>query len=68
MAVLTVGPGQSIEAAVAHASPGDTIDVQAGIYTNDFIGIYQNLTLQAVGGPVQLVATSRSTQWQGNHR
>ena len=58
MAVLTVEPGQSIEAAVAQASPGDTIDVQAGIYTNDFIGIYKNLTVQAVGGPVQLVATA----------
>ncbi len=58
--VLTVGPGQqyaTIEAAVAAASPGDTIDVQAGIYTNDFIGIYKNLTLQAVGGVVKLVAT-----------
>jgi hypothetical protein len=59
-AILTVGPGQqytTIEAAVAAANPGDTVDVQAGIYTNDFVSIFQNLTLQAVGGPVQMVAT-----------
>jgi hypothetical protein len=60
VAVLTVGPGQqftTIESAVAAASPGDTVDVQAGIYTNDFVGIFKNLTLQAVGGPVQMVDT-----------
>jgi hypothetical protein len=58
MATLTVGPGQqytTIEDAVAVASPGDTVDVQAGIYTNDFVSIFQNLTLQAIGGPVQMV-------------
>ena len=60
MAILTVGPGQqytTIEDAVAAASPGDTVDVQAGIYTNDFVTIVKNLTLQAIGGPVQMVAT-----------
>ncbi len=52
MAILTVGPGHfaTIEAAVAAASPGDTVDVPAGIYTNDFVSIFQNLTLQAIGG------------------
>ncbi|HEY2617875.1 MAG TPA: Hint domain-containing protein [Acetobacteraceae bacterium] len=60
MATLTVGPGQqyaTIEAAVAAAASGDTVDVQAGIYTNDFVGIFKNLTLQAVGGVVRMVAT-----------
>jgi hypothetical protein len=60
MAILTVGPGQQyskIASAVAAANPGDTVDVQAGIYTNDFVSIFQNLTLQAVGGPVQMVDT-----------
>ena len=57
MAIITVLPGQSIEDAVAAASPGDTVDVQAGIYTNDFVSIFKNLTLQAIGGPVQMVAT-----------
>ena len=62
MAILTVGPGQqfsTIEAAVAAAGSGDTIDVQAGIYTNDFVSIFQNLTLQAIGGPVQMVETTQ---------
>src|SRR5215468_11628115 len=56
MAILTVGSsGQqftSIEAAIEASNPGDTIDVNAGTYNDDFLGIYQNLTLQAVGGPV----------------
>jgi hypothetical protein len=61
MAILTVGAGQqyrTIGAAVAAAQSGDTINVQAGTYTNDFISdTATNLTLQAVGGMVKLVAT-----------
>ena len=61
MATLTVGSGQqyaTIAAAVAAAQSGDTINVQAGTYTNDFISdSNKDLTLQAVGGPVKLVAT-----------
>jgi hypothetical protein len=57
MAVLTVGAGQQFTTIEDAASPGDTIDVQPGTYINAFIGIYQDLTLQAVGGEVQLVAT-----------
>ncbi len=59
--VLTVGPGQqysTIAAAAAAAQSGDTIDVQAGTYTNDFVGVYTNVTLQAVGGVVTMVATT----------
>ena len=60
MATLTVGPGEqysTISAAVAATSGGDTINVDAGTYTNDFPTITQSLTLQAVGGTVDLVAT-----------
>jgi hypothetical protein len=60
--ILTVGAGQqfaTIAAAVAAAQAGDTIDVQAGTYTNDFVNVYKNITLQAVGGVVKLVATVR---------
>ena len=59
--VLTVGPGQqysTIAAAAAAAQSGDTIDVQAGTYTNDFVGVYSNVTLQAVGGVVTMVANT----------
>lgn len=60
MATLTVGPGQqftTIAAAVAASSDGDTVDVQAGTYTNDFFYIGHSLTLQAVGGMAQIIAT-----------
>ncbi len=60
MATLTVGPGgqySTIEAAVQHASSGDTVAVSSGTYTNDFVTIGMDLTLEAVGGTVDLVAT-----------
>ena len=63
MTILTVGPGQqftTIHEAVDAAAAGDTIDVQGGpaiTYTNDFISIGKSLTLQAVGGEVQMVET-----------
>jgi hypothetical protein len=60
MAVLTVGPGQqysTIADAVAASGSGDTINVQAGTYTNDFFYIGHSLTLQAVGGEAVIVAT-----------
>ena len=61
MATLTVGPGEqynSLSAAVAAAQNGDTIDVQAGTYTNDFPQtININLTIEGVGGLASFVAT-----------
>ena len=60
MATLTVGPGgqySTIEAAVQNAGSGDTVAVASGSYTNDFVTIGKNLTLEAVGGTVDLVAT-----------
>ena len=63
MAVLTVGPGQqfgTIADAVAASSSGDTIDVQAGTYFNDFFYIGHSLTLQAVGGEAQIIATENA--------
>ena len=60
MATLTVGPGQaysSIAAAVAASASGDTVDVLAGTYTNDFPTVSHSLTIQGIGGAVTLVAT-----------
>jgi hypothetical protein len=60
MTTLTVGSGQqftTIAAAVAAAQAGDTIQIQAGTYTNDFPGLISDLTIEGVGGQVNLVAT-----------
>ncbi len=60
MATLTVGTGEefsTLAAAVAASHNGDVIDVQAGTYTNDFATITTNITIQGVGGMVNLVAT-----------
>ena len=62
MTTLTVGTGQeftTIAAAVAASSSGDTINVDAGTYTNDFVSISHDLTLNAVGGTVTMVATEQ---------
>ena len=58
MPVLTVAPGQSIQAAIDAAAPGDTIDVAAGNYGSQFLTITKSLTLEAIGGPAILAATS----------
>ena len=55
MAVLSVGSGKpysTIAAAVAAAQNGDTIEVQAGTYVNDYVSISKNITLQGIGGMV----------------
>lgn len=59
MSTLTVQPGQSIQAAIDAASPGDTIDVTGGNYGSEFLTISKSLTLEAIGGPVVLHATSQ---------
>ncbi len=60
MTTLTVGSGQdytTVAAAVAAAHDGDTVLVQAGTYVNDFAHVASRITLQAVGGLVEMVAT-----------
>ena len=42
---------------MAAAKAGDTVNVQAGTYTNDFVTAFKSITLQAVGGVVKMVAT-----------
>jgi len=60
MAILTVGPGQqyaTLPAAIAASQNGDVIQVQAGTYTNEFATITDSITIEGVGGMVNLVAT-----------
>lgn len=61
MSTLTVGSsGQTfatLAAAIAASSDGDVIQVQAGTYTNDFAEITTKITIEGVGGMVNLVAT-----------
>jgi hypothetical protein len=61
MAILTVGSEKqyaTIAAATAAAKAGDTVQVQAGTYTNDFATTKTGITLTAVGGQVTMVSTS----------
>ncbi len=60
MTTLTVGPGKgftTINGAIAASHNGDTIDVQAGNYVNNFAVISDSITLQAVGGMVNMTET-----------
>src|SRR3954453_3977162 len=62
MSTLTVGASQqysTIAAAVNAAQSGDTVNVMAGTYTNDFVTVYKNLTLNALGGVVTMNATAQ---------
>src|SRR4051794_16363283 len=59
MAILTVGSGMqytTIASAIAASQNGDTIQVQAGTYRNDFANITKDINLVGVGGMVHLVA------------
>lgn len=68
MAILTVGTGgefSTIASAVSAAQDGDTVQVQAGTYVNDFLTVNSKITLEGVGGMVKLVGTIPSTNGKG---
>jgi hypothetical protein len=68
MSTLTVGPGEqysTIQAAVAASHNGDVIQVEAGTYTNNFATITTSITLEAVGGMVNMVETKPPTNLKG---
>ena len=60
MSILSVGQGMrfsTIASAVAASHDGDTVQVQAGTYLNDFATVNTRITIQGVGGMAHLVAT-----------
>ncbi len=60
MTILTVGVGQefsTLAKAVAASKDGDTIQVQAGTYVNDFATITTKISIVGVGGMAHFVAT-----------
>ncbi len=66
--VLTVGSGEeyaTLSAALAAAHDGDVIDVNAGIYVNDFATVDAKVTIQGVGGIASFVATEAPTNMKG---
>jgi hypothetical protein len=70
MATIIVGSGSgfdysTLSAAIAASSDGDVIQVQAGTYTNDFATITTSITIEGVGGMVNLVATEPPPNLQG---
>jgi hypothetical protein len=70
VATLTVGAGSgyqfaTLAGAIAAARSGDVIQVEAGTYTNDFATITTDLTIEGVGGMVNLVATVPPPNLQG---
>jgi hypothetical protein len=69
MAILTVGTTgfeyTTLAGAIAASQDGDVIQVQAGTYTNDFAQITTNITIEGVGGMVNLVATEQPLDLKG---
>jgi hypothetical protein len=70
MSTLTVGPGSGFEystlaSAIAASQDGDVIQVQAGTYINDFATITTDITIEGVGGMVNLVATEAPPNLMG---
>jgi hypothetical protein len=56
-----IGPGRplrSLGAGVATARAGDTLRLEAGLYPDDIVELRRPLTIRAVGGLAQLVATA----------
>jgi hypothetical protein len=67
--LLQVGPGRSLKTpsrAAAIAKDGDTIEIDAGLYSGDVATWTRNdLTIRGVGGRAHLYAHGRSAQGKG---
>ena len=58
MTIRTVGAGKqfsTIPNAIVAAQSGDTIQVDAGTYVNQWAVFNKNLTLEGIGGTVKMV-------------
>ena len=66
--VLTVGAGEmfaTLAAALAHATDGCIIRVDAGTYVNDFATVTAKITIEGVGGMANFVATEAPPNEKG---
>ncbi len=66
--VLTVGAGEmfsTLASATAHAPDGSIILVDAGTYTNDFATVTTKITIEAVGGMANFIATEAPPNEKG---
>ena len=66
--VLTVGNGEmyaTLADAVAHATDGCIIRVDAGTYVNDFATVTTKITIEGVGGMAEFVATEAPPNEKG---
>ena len=62
MTTLFVGIGKqfkTLSSAINAVAAGDVIAVDAGSYTNDFATISKNITIEGIGGIVNLIATEQ---------
>ncbi|HLG13310.1 MAG TPA: parallel beta-helix domain-containing protein [Blastocatellia bacterium] len=59
---LTVKPGESIQAAVERAQPGDTIEVLPGVYNEEITIDLDNITLRGVGASNAARAATSTTR------
>jgi hypothetical protein len=68
MAILNVGPGQpysTLASAIGASQDGDVVAVQAGTYVNDFATIDSRITIEGIGGMVDLVANDSPSNGKG---
>jgi hypothetical protein len=66
--ILTVGAGEeyaTLSAAIAASHDGDIIKVDAGTYTNDTATVNTKITIEGVGGMVNLVETADLANQKG---
>ncbi len=69
MATLTVGSGSgnyaTLAAALSAASNGDTIQVPAGVYTNQYATVTKNVTITGIGGTAYFASTQAVPNGKG---